>query len=231
MLVAVAVGQNQFGLGGKGLCYQVCTHVPMIIYDPGAPKKARGKVIDELVQSIDIAPTILSLAGLDIPGSMQGKDLTPMIRGDVKPVREYIFTENLWSTHYGNPRIEAVQDKEWKYIRYYENNNVSARLKYQVAMETGIPTGNMNNISDSVMAVYRHYIESSLRKEPPVYEELFQLKNDPEETTNLIDDPSHAEVLERMKEAWWYMLNKARGEGPPNVLRYTVESEAERREN
>ena len=217
---------GQFGLGGKGLCYQVCTHIPMIIYDPLSEYKDRGKVVNELVQTIDIAPTMFSLAGMDIPETMQGVDLSPLLRGDIKPVRDYIFTENLWSNHFGNPRVEAVQDKEWKYIRYYRNENLSYREKVKVAEEMGIPMHSLNAVYDSDMIVYRHYIESPLQKEPAVYEELFNLLNDPQETTNLINDPSNEFILKRMKEAWWEMLNYARGEDPPGVLRYTEESRA-----
>jgi arylsulfatase A-like enzyme len=215
---------GQFGLGGKALCYQVCTHVPMIIYDPLSDITDRGKIVDELVQTIDIAPTMLSLAGVEIPASMQGVDLSPMLRGDIKPLRDFIFTENLWSTHFGNPKIEAVQDKEWKYIRYYRNENISFREKVKVAEEMGIPMVSLNAVYDSDMIVYRRFIESSLQNEPAVYEELFNLISDPQETTNLINDPSNALILQRMKEAWWKMLNYARGEGPPGVLRYTEES-------
>ena len=215
---------GQFGLGGKALCYQACIHVPFIIFNPMSSSDARGRVVDELVQTIDIAPTMLSLAGLDIPKSMQGKDLSAILNGEVKPIREYIFTENLWSTHFGNPRIEAVQDKEWKYIRYYRNDNLSFREKLRVAEEIGIPARSLQAVTDYDLLVYRHYIESSLNEEPAVFEELFNLKEDPRETTNLIDDPAFAAELQRMREAWWLMLNKARGKGPPKVIRYTEES-------
>ena len=219
---------GQFGLGGKALCYQVCTNVPMIVYNPYSPERARGKQIDELVQTIDIAPTILSLAGLTIPDEMQGKDISAMLNGRQRPVRDFIFTENLWSTHYGNPRIEAVQDKEWKYIRYYKNENISAREKIRIAHEMGIPVKSMLSIHDPDIAVYRGYIEGSINNEPTVYEELFNLRNDPQETTNLIEDQEYKEVLEKMKVAWWALLKEARGEGPPEVLRYTYETKIQR---
>lgn len=213
---------GQFGLGGKALCYQVCTHVPFIIYDPSAADRHKGIITDELIQTIDIAPTMLSMAGINIPEQMQGKDLTPMLHGNFQPVREYIFTENLWSTHFGNPRCEAVQDKEWKYIRYYQNNNQSAREKIQIASEMGIPVNSMLYPSSTAsdLALYRSYIEGPLNNEPAVYEELFHLKTDPEETINLAYNMDYQTVLEKMRQAWHKMIREARGEGPPAVLPY-----------
>ena len=96
-------------------------------------------------------------------------------------------------------RIESVQDKEWKYIRYYRNDNPQNFAKGQKVN------------SDSLKLVYRHYVESSLNGEPAVYEELYNLKDDPDETTNVINDLSNHQILQRMKEAWWKLLNEAAG--------------------
>ncbi|MGB5668761.1 MAG: sulfatase-like hydrolase/transferase [Maribacter sp.] len=219
---------GQFGLGGKAFCYEVTTHVPMMIYDPKAPKKARKKVSDALVQSIDIAPTMLSMAGIPIPDSFQGKDLSALINGKNEAIREYVFTENLWSTQFGNPRCEAVQDKEWKYIRYYKNNNFPALKKMEAAKQLRIKEQKMlYAVHDPDIAVYRDYIESSLREEKPVYEELFNLKADPDETTNLMQEETHQTKLEGMRMVWNSEIKKARGEGPPKVFRYTTESKYE----
>ncbi|WP_353620974.1 sulfatase/phosphatase domain-containing protein [Rhodopirellula sp. JC639] len=152
---------GQQGLAGKAFCYEQTTHVPLIIYNPMVPDAARGKRSDQLVQSIDIAPTMLDFAGIDTPESFQGKSLRNLIQGSDQPVHEYIFTESLWSTHFGNPRIEAVQDKRWKYIRYYKNENFPAAWKIRVAKELGIPQNKMlYGVHDDAIAVYRYYVEA-----------------------------------------------------------------------
>lgn len=220
---------GQFGLGGKAFCYEETTHVPMIIYDPRAGKPAQSITSDALVQSIDIAPTLLRLAGAERPASYQGKDLSGFLGGSSLPVRDYLYTENLWSTQFGNPRCESVQDKEWKYIRYYKNENFSARKKIATAKEMGIPlTAMLYKVHDPDIATYRSYIEGPLNGEPAVYEELFHLKQDPRETTNLAQDPAFAEKLATMREVWSQEITKARGKGPARVLRYTADSESER---
>ncbi|MDW7692572.1 sulfatase-like hydrolase/transferase [Flammeovirgaceae bacterium SG7u.111] len=216
---------GEFGLGGKALCYEVTTHVPFIVYNPMASKKARGKVSDELVQSIDVAPTLLDYAGIDIPKEFQGKSIKGLIEGEDAPVREYLFTENLWSTQFGNPRCESVQDKEWKYIRYYKNENLRASVKINTAKALGIPVNDMLYAQhDPDIALYRAFAEGPLNGEEAVYEELFHLSEDPDETTNLASAKKHEAVLEKMRGVWKKQIEEARGEGSPKVLRYTKDS-------
>lgn len=220
---------GQFGLGGKAFCYEVTTHVPMIIFDPKSKKSTRGKTSDALVQSIDIAPTLLTMANIAIPESYQGKDLSGILAGSETAVRTFLYTENLWSTQFGNPRCEAVQDMEWKYIRYYKNENLSARKKIATAKVMGI---NMNSmlykVHDPDIALYRDFVEGPLKGEQAVYEELFDLKNDPDETSNLAMEDSYTKVLEKMRAVWEKEIKMARGDHAPMVLRYTADSEAER---
>ena len=219
---------GQYGLGGKALCYETVTHVPMIIYNPMTENNTKLKQSNALVQTIDIAPTLLSYAGIPIPQSYQGKDLGALMNGKSSHVREYLFTENLWSTHFGNPRCESVQNKDWKYIRYYANNNISALSSMKIAEDLGIPANKMlYGIHDSDIAVYRKYVESPLQGEAPVYEELYHLSKDQEESSNLAKNDEYREVLNQMRGVWKQKIKVARGEGPPKVLRYTVDSGGE----
>ena len=221
-------GEN--GLGGKALCYEVCTKVPMIIHNPMSPKNTRGIVNNELVQTIDIAPTMLQYAGIDIPNSYQGKPLNNIVEGDNEPIRDYLFTENLWSTHFGNPRCESVQNKQWKYIRYYKNENISSKDVVTIAKEHGINlTKLLYGNHDPQIAVYQTYIESSVNGEPAVYEELYHLKTDPKEKNNLINNPDYSKELKIMRLAWREKINYARGEGKAKILRYTIDSKAEKK--
>ncbi|MGM8362059.1 sulfatase-like hydrolase/transferase [Flavobacterium sp. ARAG 55.4] len=210
------------GLGGKALCYEKTTHVPFIVLDPKAPKKARGLKSDALVQTIDIAPTMLAMAGIAAPKEFQGKDISNLIKGGKEEPRDYLYTENLWSTHFGNPRCEAVQEKDWKYIRYYKNDNFSATKEIKYAKEIGMSVNDMlYKMHDPEIAVYRDYIESSLNGEKPVYEELYNLKNDPHELHNLVNDKKYSTVLASLKKQWKVEIKNARGEGKAEVLRYT----------
>ncbi len=210
------------GLGGKALCYEQTTHVPIIVFDPNATKKQRGLKSDALVQSIDIAPTMLSYADIKAPDTFQGADISSLIKGSKIEVRDYVYTENLWSTHFGNPRCESVQNKEWKYIRYYKNNNFSASKEIKYAKEMGIPIKEMlYNMHDPQVAIYRDYIDAPINGEEPVYEELYNLKEDPNELYNLADRDEHSKILENLRAQWKTEITAARGSGKPQVLRYT----------
>lgn len=220
-------GEN--GLGGKALCYEICTKVPMIIHNPMSTENTKGIVTNELVQTIDIAPTMLQYAGINIPNSYQGKPLNDMIEGNNEPIRDYLYTENLWSTHFGNPRCESVQSKEWKYIRYYKNENISSKNVMAIAKEHNINlTKLLYGNHDPQIAVYQTYIESSVNGEPAVYEELFHLKTDPQEQNNLINNPNYTKELKDLRLAWREKINYARGEGKAKILRYTIDSKVEK---
>lgn len=220
---------GQQGLGGKALCYEQCTHVPMIVYNPLTSRKARGRVVEELVQTIDVAPTILSYAGVNAPQSYQGKDISGLVDASDEKVRDFLFTENMWSTQFGNPRCESVQDKEWKYIRYYKNENLSATAKIAVAKDLGIKLKDMlYAVHDPDIALYRTFVEGPIKGEQPVYEELYNLQNDPQEVTNLVDNPKYADKLEILREQWGVLIKEARGIGKPKVLRYTADSMMEK---
>lgn len=215
------------GLGGKAFCYEKTTHVPMIVYNPSLKKKQRGKTSDALVQSIDVAPTMLSLAGVEAPKEFQGKDISGLVAGNTKEVRNYVYTENLWSTQFGNPKIEAVQDKQWKYIRYYKNDMFPALKKIAAAKELGLKVNDLlYKVHDSDIPIYRALSNGSLEGEQPVYEELYNLEKDPAELNNLANNRQYASILEELRKVWKTEITNARGTGKPKVYRYTVTSES-----
>lgn len=220
---------GEFGLGGKGLCYEKTTKVPLIVHDPRIQKSNVVSRSSALVQSIDIAPMMAAMAGTKSPEAYQGEDISSLLTdAAAKTQRQYAFSENLWSTHFGNPRCEAVQTEEWKYIRYYKNNTFSATKKIKTAELLGLNQNKMlYGIHDEGMAVYRDYIESPLNGEEAVYEELYHIKDDAMEVNNLIDKRRHKEVLRSLRSAWKTSLVNARGEGKPKIYRYTVDSENE----
>ncbi|MBB6052894.1 sulfatase-like hydrolase/transferase [Armatimonas rosea] len=67
------------GFDGKCLMYEESIHVPLIIRDPRLPRSTHGRR-SQMALNIDLAPTILAMAGVPIPKSMQGSDLQPILR-------------------------------------------------------------------------------------------------------------------------------------------------------
>lgn len=156
--IIIFTGDNGFflgehGLAGKWLPHEVSIRVPLFIYDPRRPPSRRS----ELVLNIDLAPTMLELAGLSPPKSMQGRSLVPLMKNERLPWRNEFFYEH----HYEHPRIpptEAVRTAAFKYIRYL--------------------------------------------KSKPLYEELYDLANDPEEKENLADLVKFRLQLQEMRARW-----------------------------
>lgn len=68
-------------------CYEEIAHIPLFIWDPRYPETA-NTVRDSLVQTIDLAPTILDFFGLPVPKDMMGKPLAPVIAKD-QSIRDF----------------------------------------------------------------------------------------------------------------------------------------------
>ncbi len=83
-------GDMQFshGIGGKGpVMYDEIAHIPFIIRTPGSGAQ-RGVVCDNVVSQIDIMPTMLDLAGLNVPKAMHGVSLVPTLNDPAVKVRD-----------------------------------------------------------------------------------------------------------------------------------------------
>ena len=120
------------GLTGKWLMYENSIRVPLIIYDPRT-NKSSVKERDELVLSLDIPATIVSLAGLSVPESMDGKDLLPLVQGETPEWRSYFYYEHTYTPEDTSrrppiPRTEGIRGKRWKYVRFPDQDPVYEQL-------------------------------------------------------------------------------------------------------
>lgn len=108
------------GLGGKWLLYEESIRVPIIVKWPGMAEKYKGKILDQLALNIDIAPTILDMAGIEVPDLMDGKSLLPLLNHPEYDFRDDFFMEHdsIVRVHNPIPDSYGVRTKEWKYIRY-----------------------------------------------------------------------------------------------------------------
>lgn len=112
-------------------------------------------VCEEMVLNIDLAPTILELAGVSIPGTMQGQSWLSTLKG--RPGRKSFLYEYFQEADrkYKRPTVIAVRTKQWKYVTY--------------------------PLDDSLTG------------------ELYDLRTDPEELSNLVGNPGYADITEHMK--------------------------------
>jgi arylsulfatase A-like enzyme len=181
---------GEYGLGGKALNYELCLRIPMIVMDPRLPANRKGVTAPQLVQATDVAPTMLDAGGLRAPDTMQGSSLMPLLEGRSARWREYAFAENLWSTVFGNPRVESVRSARWKYIRYFATDR---KLFDKAEGEAAY------RVSPAQAAAYERWLTASVRGLKPDYEELFDLAADPDEAVNLAADGSHASRLNQLR--------------------------------
>ena len=120
---------GDYMLGGKELLYDASLRVPLLVYDPRVEKAARGQRRTELVLNIDIAPTVLDLAGLSPPPAMQGRSLVPLVRGQTPAWRDAFFCENNFrQPNQDYPLIEGLRTARWKYVRYPETTPLHEQL-------------------------------------------------------------------------------------------------------
>lgn len=105
------------GFGGKTLPYQESARVPLIIFDPRAPSAARGRRCDSLCANIDLAPTLLDLAGVPAPENVDGISLVPALSDPIATVHEsLLFMQTL---HSMSSRSLTVYRLPWKYTWWY----------------------------------------------------------------------------------------------------------------
>jgi arylsulfatase A-like enzyme len=122
--VVIYMGDNGFSFGEHGLidkrqAYEESWRVPMMAWAPGVISP--GTKVTQLVQNIDIAPTVLELAGLAKPDQMDGASFWPLLKGDINiPWRDKIFYEYYWEYAFPQtPTMHAVRTDQYKFIRYH----------------------------------------------------------------------------------------------------------------
>jgi arylsulfatase A-like enzyme len=194
---------GEHGLGGKCFLYEQDLNIPMIVLDPRLRSSNDKTAHDELVVAPDLAPTMLELAGIEVPHTMQGTSLAPLLRGENTEWRADFFAENLFDGQ-NYPRSECVRSKEWKYIRYFHR--------------TTDPTLRLQN-TYGTKENYAECLNSSLEGEMPVYEELYDLINDPNERLNVADSVGTKDILDSMRNRIIELGHAAKGgpEGPQSL--------------
>lgn len=108
---------GEHGLGDKRWAYDESIRDPLLMRFPRLIKP--GAVFEQLVLNIDIAPTLLELAGAPIPQSIQGRSFLPLLRDNKISWRSSFLTEYFQEKQYPRtPTWQAVRTENWKYIKY-----------------------------------------------------------------------------------------------------------------
>jgi arylsulfatase A-like enzyme len=174
---------------GKRWPYDSGIHVPMIVRWPGGLEP--NTVSDRLLSTVDLGPTVLSLAGIDIPRYMQGR---AFLGPQAAAPRQYVYaSRDRYDESYD--MIRAVRDSRYKYMRHYH-----PELPYLL----WIPFRNRHPI---LQEMWRLHMAGELEGpqtlmfQPRPAEELYDTQADPWETVNLAHDPHYAQELARLRKA------------------------------
>ena len=185
-------------------------HVPMVVYFPQkwrhlAPKEYQaGGKSDRLVSFVDLAPTVLSLAGLKPPAAMQGHAFAGPFQTEPQP---YLYGAR-GRMDERQDFVRSVTDGRYVYLRnFFPHVSPAQRVAYQFETPTtrvwraAFDAGKTNDA------------QSVFWRTPKAPEELYDLATDRDEVVNLVASPAHRAVLEKLRAAQRAHLTRVRDLG------------------
>lgn len=159
-----------------------CTNVPLFFYWPGYILK--GKSVEGMVQHTDVLPTIVELAGLEMPPGIQGLSQLEVLTTDSEDTGyEFAYSEAVGSGEYHPEYLDQNGKREIRRVKDAVNTYTIRSLEWRLTYFSGAGTG-----------------------------ELYDLKRDPDEFTNLWDDPGYQE---RRIELMEVLMNRIAGTRDP----------------
>ena len=168
--IIVYSADNGFMMGDRGTAgkwnhYEQSLRIPLIVYDPRLPEGQRGRVVTKLVSTVDLAPTFVDFAGVEVPEVYQGHSLVPLVEGKTPADwRKDIFCEhslkrfNDW---------HAVRSEQYKYAVYYEETDGPYECLYDLKKDpTELSNLAANPAYAGVMAKMKNRVDHYLAAYP-----------------------------------------------------------------
>ena len=171
-------------LHDSGMKTALVAHWPAGIRRAGAPSTG-------LASSIDLAPTILEVANMSRPVTLQGRSLRPVFENPDTRVRRFAFSEHNWHDYEANAR--GVRDGEFLYIlnlrpaQPWQGPADSVRSPSYAALQTARQTSSLSLAQRDVFLA------------PRPTEELYRTADDPPQLVNLATQPAQAAALKRLR--------------------------------
>jgi N-sulfoglucosamine sulfohydrolase len=180
--------------------YDAGVRVPLIIAWSGKLKP--GSTSDAMVCWPDLLPTMIELGGGTVPQGLDGRSFAGLLLGKTTSHREHVFATHSGDGDFNVYPIRALRTQDWKYIR-----NLHPEFQHQSHITRAAGSDGLTYWTSWVNAAKTDPLAAAIVKrhvERPA-EELYDLRTDPFEQTNLAADPTHAERLARMSselDAW-----------------------------
>jgi arylsulfatase A-like enzyme len=189
--------------------YNSGLQIPLVVYIPEkwrslAPKEYQpGGASERLVSFVDLAPTVLSLAGLQPPEWMQGHAFMGRYE---EPPQPFVFGfRGRMDERYD--MVRSATDGRYVYIRNYMPHKVYGQyIDYMFQTPTTRVWKKLHDEGQLTAAQDAFWMTK-----PP--EELYDLHNDPDEVHNLAASPEHQPVLEKLRQAQQSLAARIRDVG------------------
>ena len=179
--------------------------VPMLVVVPEKYKHWRlgpnGSVCDRMVSFVDLAPTVLSLADVSIPATMEG---CAFLGDAAAEPREYVY--GIRNRHgEGEQLLRFVRDKRFQYIRNFRPELRQAPIYSSWATKMQ----GFRSWIDLWEAGELNEVQSAFFEVPRPAEELYDTQADPDQIQNLADDPQYADVKGRLRNACFDWIKRS----------------------
>jgi arylsulfatase A-like enzyme len=228
--IIVIFGDNgEAHVRGKQFCYEEGLHVPLLIHWPksfAAPKHYQPGAVDErLLEAIDLAPTMIDVAGAKVPPKMQGQ----VFLGDrAGPPKKYVFGARD-RCDMTVMRIRSVRDDRYRYIRNFTPD--TPFFAYNAYKEKQYPVWTL------MPKLYKegklNEVQAFLCQPKMPKEELYDLHTDPHQIKNLASAEAHQETLRRLRQVLENWIEQTNDHGrtlePPDVVERESQGKAKKK--
>jgi uncharacterized sulfatase len=199
----------------KRWVYESGTRAALMVYAPAplrpVPGLPQGGVDDQLISFLDLAPTVLNLAGVPVPDHFQGR---AFLGGGLTPPRGFIYSaRDRMDERYDI--IRAVRDPRYRYIRNYEPwKPYDQPISYSEQTPTTKELRRLHAAGGLSPEAERFFAGSK-----PT-EELYDVEADPHEVRNLAAEPEHRAALERLRAEHerWQIETRDLGLMPESII-------------
>jgi N-sulfoglucosamine sulfohydrolase len=182
---------------------------PFILHWPAQISSAHTS--EALLSAIDLAPTVLEVAGVEPPSQFQGRSFLSVIRDPARPFRTYVFAEQNWHDYEMHQRM--VRHGHFLYVR----NARPHQPRLGPADSVGSPSH--ADLVARRAAGQLTPIQADLFATPRPAEELYDLRHDPEQLVNVAARPDYRTPLEALRAALDTWTEQTGDTTPGNLTR------------
>lgn len=197
---------GDMGVWAKATNYEIATRVPLIIWTPDMTNDVRGKQTEALVELVDMYPTLCELADISLPEHLEGQSFVPLLSAPNQKWKNAVFSQypnpalREWAA---NPLTPGMRETYFGPLI----EEVESRIKKQQGAKWDRDMFE-NDLMGYAMRTDRYRLvvwkNTADPKTPPIYTELYDHLEDPDETQNIASvNPDITERLLSQFEKGW----------------------------